>query len=201
MTSIKLIVGAVVISMLFGIVIGSTLNDGQQYLDNYDEDYYTVSLYKDNQMLTLPSRLEDGQQYDYLLVEDFLSFDEDGFRQDDTVGFLRVNETTNKIEFREITMQFSGGGRVVEIIFENDTYFEKPDVEFDMSIKVRMNKTHSFNYTGFRWLNLWWLSKQPWFKYYNAYWTWYYELQITGILHLERIIELQLNELRMVLND
>ena len=96
LTALILLGGAV------GFSCGLNFNkfvDDWDYPDN--ENYITISHYRNQDLYRIDQRIAEGEQYDYIMVEDFIAFDDEGFWSPRTTGFLKANETTGKIEFHK----------------------------------------------------------------------------------------------------
>ena len=92
---IKTIGIAGLIVAFFGVMIYVEANfDGTE--ESWEDNYYSVKFHKDYIVLKVPYNLEDGEQYDTIMVDKFLPLGDDN-----SYGFLRVNETTGKMEFRK----------------------------------------------------------------------------------------------------
>ena len=88
----------VIIAVLLALTTTVGFFVGVEYQENSDiEGWVSINRIK---MLSIPIQVEDGDQFDYVLV-DYFVIENGTVHADPTYGFLIINETTNKIEFKE----------------------------------------------------------------------------------------------------
>jgi hypothetical protein len=125
---------------------------------HWEDDYYSIKFHKDYHVFSLPYNLEDGKQYDYMLVDKFLPRTESQYG---TYGVINVNESTGKLEFN--TFKPSKNSRVVTTLNHENKSVNDADsnMEFDIVLfpsqiwKIRQNSTPSYNKTEFQWFSYW----------------------------------------------